>query len=168
MTGVGIEHMPILNNAVSIYMEPGQYLAGGRINPNNDHTLDAPGNLRAEFNNGVFTDSIFVIRDPNDTGVGWQLINDGVTTTVITLPGQGLAFWGYSVISWHRYVLETSVTEPVCLADFNDDGTVNVLDVVAFITNWNAQGPGADFDNSGSIDVLDVVEFITTWNNGCP
>ena len=57
---------------------------------------------------------------------------------------------------------------PSCVADFNNDGTVNILDVVDFITNWNSQGTGADFNNDGSINVLDVVAFITIWNVGCP
>jgi hypothetical protein len=29
-----------------------------------------------------------------------------------------------------------------CVPDFNNDGFVNVLDVVGFINTWNAQGPG--------------------------
>jgi hypothetical protein len=62
------------------------------------------------------------------------------------------------------------VATPVfsCVADFNDDGTVNIVDVVAFITNWNAQGTGADFNNDGTVNILDVVAFITEWSTGCP
>jgi hypothetical protein len=55
-----------------------------------------------------------------------------------------------------------------CPADFNGDGTVNVLDVVSFITNWNAGGPGSDFNGDGNVNILDVVGFITVWNGGCP
>jgi hypothetical protein len=55
-----------------------------------------------------------------------------------------------------------------CDADFNGDGDINVLDVVAFITNWNMSGPGADFNTDGSINILDVVAFIGIWNTGCP
>ena len=54
-----------------------------------------------------------------------------------------------------------------CVVDWNADGSVNVLDVVAFITAWNAAGPGADFNADGGINVLDVVAFITAWNDGC-
>ena len=54
-----------------------------------------------------------------------------------------------------------------CAADFNNDGTVNVLDVVAFINTWNAQGPGSDANNDGLINILDVIAFINTWNLGC-
>jgi hypothetical protein len=55
-----------------------------------------------------------------------------------------------------------------CPGDFNADGLVNILDVVGFINNWNAQGPGADFNEDGSINILDVVGFIGVWNAGCP
>jgi hypothetical protein len=55
-----------------------------------------------------------------------------------------------------------------CPADYNEDGNVNVLDVVAFITLWNTAGEGADYNGDGNVNVLDVVSFITVWNNGCP
>jgi agmatine deiminase len=55
-----------------------------------------------------------------------------------------------------------------CLVDLNADGTVNVLDVVAFITTWNTQGPGSDFNGDQTVNVFDVVAFITAWNSGCP
>lgn len=54
-----------------------------------------------------------------------------------------------------------------CPADFNLDGQANILDVVGFINNWNAQGPGADFNNDSAINILDVVAFINVWQLGC-
>jgi hypothetical protein len=60
------------------------------------------------------------------------------------------------------------VCDVACPADYNQDGTVNVLDVIGFITVWNAQTEGADYNGDGSINVLDVVSFITIWNAGCP
>ena len=56
----------------------------------------------------------------------------------------------------------------VCVADFNGDGVVNILDVVTFINNWNAMGPGSDFNADGNINILDVVSFINAWQVGCP
>ena len=55
-----------------------------------------------------------------------------------------------------------------CPVDVDGDGSVSIFDVVAFITNWNAQGPGSDFNNDGSVNVFDVVAFIKVWNLGCP
>ena len=61
-----------------------------------------------------------------------------------------------------------AVEVTACLADFNGDGTVNVFDVVAFITLWNTGTIDADFNSDGTISIFDVVAFITEWNNGCP
>jgi hypothetical protein len=54
-----------------------------------------------------------------------------------------------------------------CPADFNLDGQANILDVVGFINNWNAQGPGSDFNGDGNLNILDVVAFISIWQEGC-
>ena len=111
LTNVGLEFAPIIDNTVSVWMAPGTYLAGGEVNPQLDPYSGAPGTMRAEFIDGVFTDRIFIVRDPNDTGSGWQIINDGVTNSVITFNGSDI-LWGYSVLSWHRYVRESSSLTP--------------------------------------------------------
>jgi hypothetical protein len=73
----------------------------------------------------------------------------------------------FSMIDGDQFV-NLSAGGVVCQADFNGDGNINILDVVAFINNWNVQGPGSDFNNDGNINILDVVGFINTWNLGCP
>jgi hypothetical protein len=52
--------------------------------------------------------------------------------------------------------------------DQNGDGDVNILDVIAFIATWNAQGPGSDFNNDGAINILDVIGFVQLWQGECP
>jgi hypothetical protein len=54
-----------------------------------------------------------------------------------------------------------------CVADFNDDGSVNTLDVLAFLNGWNRQDPRADINDDGSINTLDVLAFLNEWNAGC-
>jgi hypothetical protein len=54
-----------------------------------------------------------------------------------------------------------------CLGDFNGDGTLNVLDFVAFQLAWVAQEPEADCDGSGDFDVLDFVCFQQAFVAGC-
>ena len=56
---------------------------------------------------------------------------------------------------------------PPCRADFNGDGTVNTLDVLAFLNAWNAGDPDADINEDGVINTLDVLEFLNLWNAGC-
>ena len=54
-----------------------------------------------------------------------------------------------------------------CPADFNDDGDVNTLDVLAFLNAWNADQGNADFNQDGDINTLDVLDFLNAWNTGC-
>jgi len=54
-----------------------------------------------------------------------------------------------------------------CIADFNDDGSVDGDDVIAFFASWDAAGTTADTNNDGSIDGDDVISFFTSWDAGC-
>jgi hypothetical protein len=54
-----------------------------------------------------------------------------------------------------------------CAADFNGDGVVNTLDVLAFLNAWASGGSGADFDGNGVIDTRDVLAFLNAWSAGC-
>ncbi len=55
----------------------------------------------------------------------------------------------------------------LCDADFNGDGAVNTLDVLAFLNAWTAQDPRADFNGDGAIDTRDVLAFLNAWTAGC-
>lgn len=61
-----------------------------------------------------------------------------------------------------------NLTQTQCIADWDTNGSVNILDVVSFINTWNTQAQGADFNNDGAINVLDVIGFINVFNTGCP
>lgn len=54
-----------------------------------------------------------------------------------------------------------------CRADFNGDGDVNTLDVLAFLNAWAAGEQSADFNGDGDVNTLDVLAFLNTWNDGC-
>jgi hypothetical protein len=54
-----------------------------------------------------------------------------------------------------------------CPADFNSDGAVNTLDVLAFLNAWSAGEPSADFNADGQINTLDVLAFLNAWSAGC-
>ncbi len=56
---------------------------------------------------------------------------------------------------------------PECIADFNADGTVNTLDVLAFLNAWSAGDPSADCNADGLINTLDVLCFLNAWSAGC-
>jgi hypothetical protein len=54
-----------------------------------------------------------------------------------------------------------------CAADFNGDGSVNTLDVLAFLNAWSAGDPSGDFNGDGTINTLDVLAFLNAWSAGC-
>ena len=56
----------------------------------------------------------------------------------------------------------------ICLADYNCDGGVNTLDVLAFLNAWSAGGTDGDFNHDGSVNTLDVLAFLNAWSAGCP
>jgi hypothetical protein len=54
-----------------------------------------------------------------------------------------------------------------CVADFNGDGSVNTLDMLAFLNAWAAGDSSADVNGDGTVNTLDVLEFLNLWNTGC-
>ncbi|MDQ7014333.1 MAG: GC-type dockerin domain-anchored protein [Planctomycetota bacterium] len=54
-----------------------------------------------------------------------------------------------------------------CPPDFNQDGTVNTQDVLAFLNAWSNGDPEADFNNDGTINTQDVLAFLNAWSAGC-
>ena len=52
-------------------------------------------------------------------------------------------------------------------ADFNDDASVNTLDVLAFLSAFVAGDDSADFNGDGTIDTQDVLVFLSGWTGGC-
>ena len=169
LTNVGLEFAPIIDNSVSVFMAPGTYLAGGPVNPQLDPYSGAPGTMRAEFIDGVFTERIFIVRDPHDSGAGWQIINDGVTNSVITSSGSDF-LWGYSVLFWNRYVRESSSLVDACnAADLAVPlGLLDLADVTAFVSAFVGMEPGADLEPNGLFDLGDIVAFISAFQGGCP
>ena len=55
-----------------------------------------------------------------------------------------------------------------CKGDFNRDGSVNTLDVTAFLNAWAAGQSSADFNGDGTVNTLDVLQFLNAWNGPCP
>ncbi|MFG0260752.1 MAG: GC-type dockerin domain-anchored protein [Phycisphaerales bacterium JB041] len=54
-----------------------------------------------------------------------------------------------------------------CVGDFNGDGTVNTLDVLAFLNAWTAGEGSADINDDGTVNTLDVLAFLNFWAAGC-
>ncbi|MEQ9206641.1 MAG: FG-GAP repeat protein [Phycisphaerales bacterium] len=55
-----------------------------------------------------------------------------------------------------------------CDADLTDDGSLNFLDVSAFLAAYGQQDLIADFTDDGSLNFLDVSAFLEAFGVGCP
>ena len=55
-----------------------------------------------------------------------------------------------------------------CVGDWLLDGSVNTLDFIAFLNQWNAADPATDLDANGLVNTGDVIRFLGAWAAGCP
>ncbi|MCC5824285.1 MAG: VCBS repeat-containing protein [Phycisphaerales bacterium] len=92
-------------------------------------------------NDGV-PDDLIVLVDPTANGRGM-----GQTQNRITL----------------------SVPPDDCIADFNNDGSVDFFDLAAFLKAFNNQDPAADLAPPfGEWNFFDVAAYLALFNKGCP
>lgn len=54
-----------------------------------------------------------------------------------------------------------------CIADFDNSGSVDTLDVLAFLNAWTAGDGSADVNDDGSVNTQDVLVFLNAWTVGC-
>jgi hypothetical protein len=126
------------------------YAAGGWFNSNPDFGADI----------GILIDGVLVAN--RNIGTGHQFIG-------VIDPS------GFSRVEFVDLEAEAAIgaddftfgVADTCLADFNGDGSVNTLDVLAFLNAWSAGDPAADFNGDGSINTLDVLAFLNAWSAGC-
>ena len=58
------------------------------------------------------------------------------------------------------------VVSPV---DFNEDGVLDLADIIAFVSAFTTQDPAADLaEPFGVLDLADVISFVTAFLAGCP
>lgn len=57
---------------------------------------------------------------------------------------------------------------PACIADFNGDSSLTVLDFGAFMNAFSAAEPRADVDASGALNIRDFSFFMNSFAAGCP
>lgn len=55
-----------------------------------------------------------------------------------------------------------------CLVDFNNDGLLDLADILAFGTLFGNQDPIVDFDNNNLWDLADILAFVALFQAGCP
>ncbi len=128
--------------------------------------------IRVSTNNSTWTD--VWTNGSEITDSAWQSVEydissiaDGNSTVYVRWTmGTTDSSWLYS--GWNiDDVAIWGVVSGDCPADFNHDGSVNTLDVLAFLNAWSAGDPSADFNGDGTVNTLDVLAFLNAWSAGC-
>ena len=65
------------------------------------------------------------------------------------------------------YGYDEPAAEGYCISDYNLDNTRNFFDVTAFIQLYSLESPAADFNGDGHITAIDVMEFISAFQADC-
>ncbi len=61
-----------------------------------------------------------------------------------------------------------SASANTCPCDWDDNGSIGVPDIFAFLASWFANDPAADFDGQNGVGVPDIFAFLACWFAGCP
>lgn len=67
-------------------------------------------------------------------------------------------------IAW----VEDNLIASPCLADLNDDGELDFLDISAFLSAYTNMETDADLNSDGEFDFLDISAFLSSYSSGCP
>jgi hypothetical protein len=176
-TGVGVEYanvgtpmgpMPITSNAFSFANVPADtrgnasYTATGVVctllqsqNPplacNGALNLAETGTQNASTLPGAITVTNRVATLSGSINISGPINPDNPTLGTLTISGM---FVG-------------SGTVPYCPGDFDQDGSVAVPDIFAFLSAWFAGLPSANFDGMNGNDVPDIFAFLSAWFAPC-
>lgn len=66
------------------------------------------------------------------------------------------------------FILDASGVKACALADFNNSGTVDTQDFIAFLNAFSAGDPSADSNHDGTVNTLDFLFFLNAFSTGCP
>ena len=76
-----------------------------------------------------------------------------------------------SIAGFDRVTHATLTTLPICRADFNDDGFMDIYDFTDFVTCFEGgdcpPGKSADYNGDGFADIYDFTDFVTDFEAGC-
>jgi hypothetical protein len=68
---------------------------------------------------------------------------------------------------WAVFIQTNGDCDPDCVADFNGDGNLNILDFIAFQNAFTAGDDAADVNDDGALNILDFVTFQGIFQAGC-
>ena len=84
-------------------------------------------------------------------------LSGGVDIAHLSIPG--FLGWGRTTIS--------ALSRALCPADFDENGTLAVADIFAYLNAWFALDKPADFNYSGTLETQDIFDFLGAWFAGC-
>ena len=59
--------------------------------------------------------------------------------------------------------IEMTTPTVACNADFNNNGIVDVADILVLIADWGSTDPAHDLDSDGIVNVADLLIMIAAW-----
>ncbi|MBZ0173407.1 MAG: hypothetical protein K8E66_13570, partial [Phycisphaerales bacterium] len=152
---------------------------GVRFNIDNVGTISSGSydvDVYASLNTIISTGDVFLGTFARPSiGVG------GTSTVVnsVTIPG-GMATGNYYIgmivspganenVTNNNSAYDPNTVSIVnCLVDFNNDGLLDLADILAFGSLFQNQSPLVDFDNNNLWDLADILSFIGLFQAGCP
>jgi hypothetical protein len=128
---------------------------------------ELPGDLNGD--DFVNVTDVFLLRDTIRTLDAGPLDGDGpgcFENGSVRIIGFGGNFCVYDVNG--DGFIDSQDLAYFCIADFDRDGRLTIVDYVAFGTGFAAADPRADADRNGIFDVNDFVTFGNAFAAGCP
>ncbi|MBK7403931.1 MAG: hypothetical protein IPJ41_04685 [Phycisphaerales bacterium] len=148
---------------------PAVFYASLDIVTRTDFDLDCDTN---DFN--VNADLNFNPLDPNDVASPGEIMRGADDWSLITLAITPDGPFGGArprneMTNADRDFINATFPDPedICGGDWNDDGVVNTLDVLAFLNDWVGAEYWADLNVDGLVNTLDVLAFLNEWVAGC-
>jgi hypothetical protein len=127
-------------------------------------TVDIPAGLYPMIAGNQYLLGVFAtLNNPDDT----RIFCWGGTSEVI-----GFTSWSFDQLTGEQAICHDvdhafcPNPEFPCLGDYNGDGTVNTLDVLAFLNDWAAGLPNADCNADGVVNTLDVLCYLNRYAAG--
>ncbi len=110
------------------------------------------------------------VHETNGTNGAWDTANFTISNYVTPTDEVRVAFIAedadpQSIVEGgiDNFQLEIITCGEDCFGDINNDGSVNVTDVLAVIGNWNSDNPETDVDGDGIVAVGDLLALIGNW-----
>ena len=95
-----------------------------------------------------------------------DLNNDGIDDLLMITDSVALRSAGPTIVGSAQSVLNT-FTMPSCQGDIDEDGAVDVADILILIADWGESSGPSDLNSDGTVDVADILILIAAWGD-CP